>query len=96
MNQGYLSWGSNPYEPIVGFDWESKGVGKLYGAVLESGMDNLPLYDNAVYNEKTHLMEMADVARIIGRREEEKELRRRDLKFRQKLSSLWHEICLNL
>lgn len=107
LNQGFLSWGSDPYEPVTGFDWEIKGVGNLYGAVLESGMDNLPLYDDAVYNEKTHLMEMADtallsfyirdceslaeIAGILGKEEEEQELNRRADQFRQKLMDLWHD-----
>ncbi len=107
LNAGYLSWGSKPYEPVVGFDWESKGVGDLYGAVLESGMDNLPLYDNALYNRETHLMEMADVALlsfyvtdcdaladiagVLGRREETEELRARARHFREKLATLWDE-----
>lgn len=115
QNKGYLSWGSFPYEPVVGFDWESKGVNDLYGAALESGMDNLPLYDNVPFNKKTHMMEMADVgllsyyvtdcdaladiAKVLGRMEEEKELRLRADRFRQKLASLWSEergIFLNL
>ncbi len=107
LNKGYLSWGSFPYEPVVGFDWESKGVNDLYGAALESGMDNLPLYDNVPFNKKNHMMEMADVglisyyvadcdaladiAKILDKMKEEKELRSRAELFRQKLASLWSE-----
>ena len=107
LNKGYLSWGSVSYEPVVGFDWESKGVGDLYGAALESGMDNLPLYDDVPYNKKTHMMEMADVALlsfyvadcdalaeiagIMGRNDEREELLGRAEQFRRTLSMLWDE-----
>ena len=107
MNQGFLCWGSFPYSPVVGFDWESRGVNDLYGAALESGMDNLPLYDNIPFNKKTHMMEMADVAlmsfyvadcdalaeiaKILRRKDEEIELRGRADQFRRKLGSLWSE-----
>ncbi len=106
-NKGYLSWGSEPYEPVVGFDWESKGVGDLYGAVLESGMDNLPLYDGVPYNRSTCMMEMADVgllsyyvtdcdaladiARVLGRTAEARELHDRATRFRSALATLWDE-----
>jgi hypothetical protein len=106
-NRGFLSWGSDPYEPVVGFDWESKGVGDIYGAVLESGMDNLPLYDGVPYNPESHLMETADVALlsfyvadcealadisdVLERREISLELRGRADLFRRRLASLWDE-----
>ena len=106
-NQGYLSWGSVPYAPVVGFPWEKRGVGDHFGAVLESGMDNLPVYDDVPYNPKTHLLEsasvglmslyvadcdaLADIAAVLERGAEETELRARGSEFRKKLGELWDE-----
>jgi hypothetical protein len=44
---GTLRWGSNPYQPVTGNEWEypDKGVGGRFGGALESGLDNSPMYD---------------------------------------------------
>ncbi len=107
LNKGFLSWGSFPYEPVVGFPWETRGVNDRFGAALESGMDNLPVYDDVPFNKDTHMMEMADVAlmslyvvdcnaladiaAVLGRAKEESELRGRAKIFRKKLGELWSE-----
>jgi hypothetical protein len=107
LNKGFLSWGSIPYEPVVGFPWETRGVDDRFGAALESGMDNLPAYDDIPFNKQTHLLEVADVALmslyvadcdalseiagVLGRAREEVELRDRAAAFRGKLGELWSE-----
>ena len=61
-HEGYLCWGSTPYEAITGTLWEKEGVNDRYGGALESGLDNSPLYDDIPFDqEKTHLLMLADV-----------------------------------
>ncbi|HEY3328522.1 MAG TPA: trehalase family glycosidase [Capsulimonadaceae bacterium] len=105
-NGGLLSWGSQPYEPRVGNFWETEGVGNTYGAALESGLDNSPMYDDIPVNKTSHLLELADVgltglyiwdcdcladiAKVLGRREEG-ELRARADRYRGHCVRLWSE-----
>lgn len=103
--QGYLTWGSDgEYEPRNPQD-ESRGV--KAGAILESGLDNSPMYDAASYNAQSHLLEYADVglmsmyiadcdalsqiAQIVNKPVEARELRERGARYRRKLASLWDE-----
>jgi putative isomerase len=60
-NGTLLSWGSTPYEPVVGNYWETTGVNDLFGGALESGLDNSPMYDGIPFNKETHLMQLHDV-----------------------------------
>lgn len=53
---GLLEWGSDPVD--YGANWE---VHDLRAAMYESGLDNSPMYDEAIFNELTHTMELADV-----------------------------------
>ncbi len=102
---GYLAWGSNddtqPQNPDDG------GSGTRGGAILESGLDNSPMYDSAVYNHQTHLLEFADVglmgmyvadcdalakiADALGKTDEAKELRERESRYKAKLQTMWDE-----
>ena len=100
---GYLSWGSDGVEPPQNLDDGSRG--KQFGAVLESGLDNSPMYDGTTYNEKSHLLEYADVglmslyvadcdalakmADVLGRTADAKELRERGERYRAKLRTMW-------
>lgn len=100
---GYLTWGSDGVEPPQNLDDGSRG--KQFGAVLESGLDNSPMYDGATYNEKTHVLEYADVglmgmyvadcealaqmADVLGKAAEAKELRERGERYRAKLRTMW-------
>jgi len=61
-NSGLLEWGSDPY-PISPSEpgWLSMHVGKLQGAMWESGLDNSPLWDGVKFNEKHHCLELKDV-----------------------------------
>jgi putative isomerase len=102
---GYLTWGSDPENQPRNPDDYS--VGKWQGAIYESGLDNSPMYDGTVYNEKTHLLEYADVglmslyvadcdalaeiARTLGKDAEVSELKGRRDQYRAKLETMWDE-----
>ncbi len=58
---GLLAWGSNPYPVRFGSHWETAGVGDTYGAALESGLDNSPMYDDVPFDKDRCLLELADV-----------------------------------
>ncbi|HMB02055.1 MAG TPA: trehalase family glycosidase [Spirochaetota bacterium] len=45
MLDGLPAWGSDPYKTRTANSWEINGVGKRFGAALESGLDNSPMYD---------------------------------------------------
>jgi putative isomerase len=101
--QGYLAWGSDGDNQPENLDDHTRGT--RVGAILESGLDNSPMYDSAVYDPKTHLLEFADVglmslyiadcdalaqiAHELGRNDEEKELSGRAARYREKLATLW-------
>lgn len=103
--QGYLVWGSDGENQPANLDDGSRGTRE--GAILESGLDNSPMYDDAAYDEKTHQLEFADVglmgmyiadcdalaeiADILGKTAEAKELRDRAAKYRASLATLWDD-----
>ncbi len=105
---GLLAWGSNPYDPQTGNEWEfsAKGVGERFGAALESGLDNSPMYDDVPYDSSTHCLTLQDaglnalyvadcealtsIAREL-RRPEADELAARGQGFRSQLTRLWDE-----
>jgi hypothetical protein len=102
---GYLAWGSNddtqPQNPDDG------GSGTRAGAILESGLDNSPMYDTAAYDRTTHLLEFADVglmsmyvadcdalakiADTLGKTAEATELHERQARYKAKLQTMWDE-----
>jgi neutral trehalase len=102
--QGYLEWGSDGQNQPENLDDRSRGTRE--GAILESGLDNSPMYDDAIYNAQSHVLEYADVglmsmyiadcdalaeiADALGKTEA-KELRDRAAKYRAKLATLWDE-----
>lgn len=103
--QGYLVWGSDgDTRPTNVGDRTS---GKQVGAVLESGLDNSPMYDGAIYDPQTHLLEFADVglmslyiadcdalaeiADVLNKKREADELRERSARYRAKLATMWDE-----
>ena len=107
MVNGLLAWGSNPYPPRVGNRWETNGVGSTFGAALESGLDNSPMYDGVPVDSKTHCAclhdvglnslyirdceNLADLAEVIHRSAEATELRKQAGTFREAMKSLWCE-----
>jgi hypothetical protein len=58
---GYLTWGSDPYEHGELAEWLEKGIGAKQGAKWESGLDNSPMFDDAVFDAASHRMMLADV-----------------------------------
>jgi putative isomerase len=99
-NNGYLSWGSDPHpKSIDGYNKQA--------AMFESGLDNSPLFDDAVFNTKTNMLELADVglmslyvadckylsdiAQILGRQDDAAELTARADRYGEKLMELWDE-----
>lgn len=104
---GYLCWGSNPYIPICGNRYETVGVGTGWGAALESGLDNSPMYDDIPFDPESHLLllgdvglmslyiadcdALADLAEDLGRSAEAAELRDRAKHYSDKLKSMWSE-----
>ena len=100
---GYLAWGSDGENPPGNLDDGSRGT--RLGAILESGLDNSPMYDGATYNAQTHVLEYADVglmsmyiadcdalaqmAQTLDKPVVEKELKDRAARFRAKLATLW-------
>ena len=62
VQDGYLCWGSTPYEPVIGDRRELSQQNTRFGAALESGLDNSPMYDDIPFlDQGNHLMQMADV-----------------------------------
>lgn len=107
VRDGYLCWGSNPFEPVIGDAAESSTPNTRKGASLESGLDNSPMYDDMPFDTNDHLMLLADVglmslvegdcralaqmAREIGRANDAEELEARAKQVRDKLQTLWSE-----
>ena len=103
---GLLCWGSTPCEPTIpGHGNAFSNI--LFASVLESGLDNSPMYDGVPFDTERHQMALADVgltalyvadcecladcAAIIGRTAEEKELRDRADLYRRNLQPLWDD-----
>jgi hypothetical protein len=106
--EGLLAWGSDAYEPQTGNEWEyeERGVGERFGAALESGLDNSPMYDDVPFDPSAHCLQLQDaglsalyvadcealaaIARELGRPEAD-ELVALAGQFRSRLSQLWDE-----
>jgi len=102
---GYLAWGSDGDNQPADLDDGSRGT--RGGAILESGLDNSPMYDTTTYNDKSHVLEFADVglmsmyiadcdalaeiADALQKSSEAKELRARSARYRTKLATLWDD-----
>jgi len=103
--QGYLGWGSDG-DNAPGNPDDGTG-GTRTAAILESGLDNSPMYDAATYNAQTHRLEygdvglmsmyvadcdaLAEIADALEKPAEEKELRDRGALYRAKLATMWDE-----
>jgi putative isomerase len=103
--QGYLAWGSDGRNEPENLEDRSRGTRE--GAILESGLDNSPMYDDSTYNPQSHVLEYADVglmsmyiadcdalakiADALGKAAESKELKDRAVRYRAKLATLWDE-----
>jgi hypothetical protein len=103
--QGYLAWGSDGDNQPENLNdgWN----GTRAGAILESGLDNSPMYDSATYDPESHLLEYADVglmsmyiadcdalaqiAETLNKPTEAKELKDRSAHYRARLLTLWDD-----
>ncbi|MCX6300033.1 MAG: trehalase family glycosidase [Bacteroidetes bacterium] len=104
---GYLCWGSDPYIPGKIPAFLIKGIGTKKGAQWESGLDNSPMWDDAVYDSTKHCLMLADVglmslyitdcrslaeiADVLGKMQIAKELTQRADKYARKLETLWDD-----
>ncbi|WP_276352216.1 MGH1-like glycoside hydrolase domain-containing protein [Cohnella caldifontis] len=107
IEDGLLAWGSDPMEPLTGNEWETAGVNDTFGAALESGLDNSPLYDGIPFNREKNALELADaglmglyvmdclalaeIADILGKTERSAVLRALANRFGAGLQRLWDE-----
>ena len=102
LENGTMCWGSdNVTQPFARFD-----VNNHQAAEYESGLDNSPMFDGIGFDEKTGLMQLADVgltglycmdcealadiARILGRPERE-EIEVRGRRADSGMQTLWDE-----
>lgn len=97
LTDGRMCWGDRDPET---------GAGVLFGAKCESGMDNSPIFDDAVYNPETGLIMQADVglsglfikdcrslmyiAGELDYKDDVNMLKRRMERAEEGLMSLWH------
>jgi len=104
---GYLTWGSDPYEHGELAEWLEEGIGAKQGAKWESGLDNSPMFDDAIFDTASHQLMLADVglmslyvldcrslselAGVLGRKEVQAELVERARRYSEKLEALWNE-----
>ncbi len=107
LPDGSMAWGSNRYEPITGRYWESHNTGCRYGASLESGLDNAPMYDDARFDPESELLLLSDVglmglyiqdcesliamARVLGHAADIPALEARKQAVSAALDALWSE-----
>ena len=108
VQDGYLVWGSDPVDPRLSPAAASdESINALLGAKLESGLDNLCMWDGTAFDPQTHHMLLADVglislyivdsealatiAETLGHAQEAVELQTRAKLYRGKLAELWSE-----
>jgi putative isomerase len=104
---GYLCWGSDlDYAEKMPYSL-SKQINTKQAAMWESGLDNSPMYDEAVYDSINHKLLLADVglmsmyildcnylskiAHELGKDDVKLELEKRAGKYSKKLESLFDE-----
>ena len=104
---GYLVYGSDPYDYGDSKSRSATLSGKMKAAKWESGMDNSPMWDDAVFDTVSHRMLLADaglmglyiadcrslaeIAGVLGKKEIVNELAERAEKYSKKLETLWNE-----
>jgi putative isomerase len=108
VQDGYLVWGSDPVDArLSSLAASDDSINALLGAKLESGLDNLCMWDGTAFDPQTHHMLLADVglislyivdseslatiAETLGHAQEAAELQARAKLYRGKLAELWSE-----
>ncbi|MBQ6053657.1 MAG: hypothetical protein IJL30_10320 [Clostridia bacterium] len=105
--EGYMCWGSDPFEPVNGRYWEANNVDCTFAGALESGLDNSPMYDGRGYDKERHIMLLADVglmglyildcrslaeiAKTVGREDVVSEIEERKTFVEKALETLWDD-----
>ena len=100
--KGLLAWGSDNQPQLVDGNFHN-----AQAAILESGLDNSPMYDGVPFNPLTNRLEMADVglnslyvadcralaeiAGVLGKTADQRELLERGDKYAAALGTLWDE-----
>jgi putative isomerase len=100
--KGLLAWGSDNEPQLVDGTFHNSQA-----ALFESGLDNSPMYDGVPFNERTNQLEMADVglnalyvadcralaeiAGVLGKTADQRELAARGEKYAAALGTLWDE-----
>jgi hypothetical protein len=106
QKDGLLCWGSDKIELRAG-QRDPGATNSMQGAMYESGLDNSPMYDQAKFDTVNHMMYLADVgltsmyimdceamaeiAGILGEKNDVKEFAGRAESFRKALEGLWDE-----
>ena len=57
---GLFAWGSDRLEGKCHKRWDDDSTFCRFGAALESGLDNSPMYDDIPFNEETAMIELED------------------------------------
>jgi putative isomerase len=99
---GLLAWGSDDVPQLVDGTFHN-----FQAALFESGLDNSPMYDGVPFNPRTNRLEMADVglnglyvadcralaeiAALLGKTADQRELLARGDKYAAALGTLWDE-----
>ena len=100
--KGLLAWGSDNQPQLVDGTFHN-----FQAALFESGLDNSPMYDGVPFNPQTNRLEMADVglnglyvadcralaeiAGVLGKTADQRELLARGDKYAAALGRLWDE-----
>ena len=100
--KGLLAWGSDNEPQLVDGTFHN-----FQAALFESGLDNSPMYDGVPFNQQTNRLEMADVglnalyvadcralaeiAGVLGKSADQRELLARGDKYAAALGTLWDE-----
>jgi hypothetical protein len=105
--EGYMCWGSDESVSVNDRYYELHQVCDNQAAKFESGLDNSPMYDETVFDEKRHIMLLADVglmglyildcrclsqiAKILGKDDVISELEERKTIVENALDTLWDD-----
>jgi putative isomerase len=105
--EGYLCWGSDSYEHSELPEWLERGIAAKQGAMWESGLDNSPMFDDAVFDTVRHRLMQADVglmsfyildcqslseiASVLDKKDVARELNERAEIYSKKLETLWND-----
>jgi putative isomerase len=63
--KGLLCYGSNYYEPVIGFFWEYTNIEQVhgwFGASMESGWDGSMIYENQEFDKERSIMKLWDAS----------------------------------